>query len=211
MTHAERVYRDAWNEWQKAQTEYKRKLNQIALHQREANDPDQNWEGKVTAAFNAYHKVASKYRNALESYAQVRPEMRGRLGHELARGAEEAQMAGKERVAEKYLGSLSDFSIENAKIAHKDWVENQDQEHFAAVFLAISDAQVMGADEDADVTAIYDEMLDLFEQGKVKRDKQPAPAVNNAPKVPSVKKPSPVKKPRRRIPTVRQILPWGPQ
>lgn len=210
---AERNYRDAWNKWRKARTEYKKQLNRIALHQLEANDEHHRWDERFTAAFNDYHKVTSKYLKALKSYTAVRPEMRGRLMYDLLQQAAVAESVGQDRVAGQHHESISEVATENAKIAHKDWVKNQDKEHFAAVLLAIADAQLMAADDDADVIAISEEMCDLLEKGKVKRDMQPAPAVNNAPKIPSVNKPGPVKKPgRRESPLMlHRTLPWGPR
>ena len=180
-------YVTARNDWLRARDEFKKRLGQIALQQSTVTKSYQDWQTEIESAFYAYHKVVDKYLTALEAYAMAHPEMRGRLAYDLAQAAGSAQLVGAEGVADRHMGTLKEVVAENARIAHKDWVQNQDKEHFAAVLLAIQDAEIMGLDNDADVAAIKDEMANLVEQGKVKRDIAPAPALRNAPKVPARK------------------------
>jgi hypothetical protein len=205
---ARHSYLIARDEWLRARDEFKKRLGQIALQQTTVTKSYQDWQTEIENAFHAYQKVADKYLDALESYAVARPEMRGRFAYDLAQAAGSAQLVGADEVAHRHMNTLGEVVVENARIAHKDWVENQDKEHFASVLLAVQDAEVMGVDGHPGVTAISDEIFDLLEQGKVRRDIKPVPALRNAPKVPSKKK---RRRPMRSIPSVSTTIPWPPR
>lgn len=211
-THAKHVYLLARDEWLKARDVYREQLNQIALQQVAMQHPlqTQHTQTQLDNHFDVYQKAVTRYLDALKAYALVSPEMRGRLAYDLAQNAGFAQLAGADSVARGYLEELEEVIVENARIAHEDWVKNQDKEHFAAVLLSISDAQVMGAEDSGNLPEISEEIFGLLAEGKVKRDKMPAPAVHNAPKIPP--KIPPKKSPRNRMPPIgiHRTLPWGP-
>jgi hypothetical protein len=181
-------YVTARDEWLRARDEFKKRLGQIALQQTTVTRSYQDWQTEIENAFHSYAKVVNRYLLALERYAIAHPDMRGRFAYDLAQAAGSAQLVGAESVAQRHLTTLSEVIVENARIAHADWVKNQDKEHFAAVLLAIQDAEAMGVDYNSDVAAISDEIFELLDEGKVRRDIKPVPALRNAPKVPAKKK-----------------------
>ena len=185
---ARHSYLTARDDWLRARDEFKKRLGQIALQQTTVTNPHHDWHVDIESAFYEYEKVVDKYLGALESYAKAHPEMRGRFAYDLEQAAGSAQLVGAGDVANRHLRTLGEVVVENARIAHADWVKNQDKEHFAAVLVAIQDAEVMGVDDNSDVTAISDEMFELLEEGKIRRDIKPVPALRNAPKIPNKKK-----------------------
>lgn len=210
--HVKQVYVFARDKWLIARERYKKRLNEIALQQTIVQNAPQTdrLQRQMDSHFDVYQNAVVKYLEALKSYAQVHPEMRGRLAYDLARQAGFAQLAGKDTVADEHLGDLHEMTVDNAEIAYKDWEKNQDKDHFAAVLLSIADAQAMGAEDHGRVGEIAAEILGLLAEGKVKRDTIPVPAVHNAPKIPSIIPPK--KTPKNRMPPigVSTTIPWGP-
>jgi hypothetical protein len=195
MSAAKQEYLNAREAWVNARRNYKRALNSLALEQATVGDMGSAGERGLDFHFNyaysMYKPAALRYLQALDTYArQVRPELKARLMYDYLQEAALAQMVGQDSVADRHLQSVEQLAVESVKVAHAEWVRTGNKETFAAVFVALSDAQFMNADHDPEVKAIAEEVFDLYERGKVRREPGVV-YVRQTPKVPRVTRPRP--------------------
>ncbi len=148
-----------------------------------------------------YEPAASRYLRALNAYAHQDPQMAGRLMDDHLKEAALAQHMGAASIARRHLNSVKELSIEVVRRAHKEWVRTGNKETFTSVVATLTDAYMVGVENDPDVGAVADEVFSLFEQGKVARDLAPTPV--HTPQIP------PATRKRRREPpiTIRRVIP----
>jgi hypothetical protein len=190
MSQAEQQYLRAREAWVTARKNYKRALNVLGMQQQRTGDMgpgERGFEWHFNYAYSMYRPVAQRYLQALKAYARERPELTGRLMYDHLHEAALAQWSRRDDVSDRHLKSVEMMAVESVKVAHADWVKNGNKETMAAVFLSIADAQLMNADRNPQVKGIAQEVFDLYQQGKVKRDPGTI-QVTPTPKVPSVKK-----------------------
>lgn len=189
MSQLEQDYLRAREAWVVARRNYKRALNALALEQLKVGDMGpaggRGLQWHFDYAFRLYEPVAARYLRALKAYTHERPELTGRLLQDYMEEAVVAQWNSRAGVADGYLKSVEALALESVKTAHADWVRNGNKQTFAAVMVALVDAQLMNADHYQEVQAIAEEIQELALQGKFRRD--PAAMPVRTPKVPPVR------------------------
>jgi hypothetical protein len=190
MSKTEQQYLRARDEWITARKNYKRNLNNLGAQQQRTGQMGPNergFEWHLNYAYSLYQSVAKQYLQALKDYTRERPELTGRLMYDYLQEASIAQNASRNDVSDQYLKSVENLAVESARVAYADWIRNGNAETMAAVFVALTDAQLLNAENNPEVRNIAQDVFDHFQQGKMKKDPVSNP-VKPTPKIPSAKR-----------------------
>lgn len=193
MAQTEQQYLRAREAWVTARRNYVRALNSLAeaqLRVSSAKPGERSFEWHFEYAYSLYRPAAQRYLDALKAYTRERPELTGRLMQDYLDEAVLAQYSNHPDVSARHLASVEKLAVESVKVAHADWVRNGNRDTMAAVFLAIADSQLMGGDQDPEVKRIAQEVFELYQQGKVKRDPGKV-RIPPTPKIPKTTRPRP--------------------
>lgn len=172
MSTTEQQYQRVYNEWITARKSYKRTLNNLGKKLKygliSADNPE--FIRQFNNAYNVYQPVAKRYLKALKDYTREQPKLTGRLMFDFMQEASIAQQHHRTDVSDSLIKSAEKMAVESAKTAHADWSKNGNEETMAAVFVTITDAQMLSVDTNPEVKKIAKEVFIHYEKGKVKRD-----------------------------------------